>query len=120
MGNKQRGIIDLVADGATYQLHFTANAMCELEAKAGDVAITEFMAKLQADQVSGRVRMSDLRLLIWAGLTEHHPGLTLQDAGRIIGEIGGMGAAMAHIDQGLAAASGPAGGDGGNGAAAAV
>lgn len=118
MGNKVRGQIDLQAGDKAYTLQFTANAMCELEAKAG-LSISEFMANLQAAQASGRVKMLDLRLLIWAGLTENHPELTLKQAGQIINDLGGMAPAMAVLGEGLAAASG-GDGDQGNAPATAV
>lgn len=96
MGNKTRGICDIDVGGAALRLHFTANAMCELEDKANK-GFLEFMADFQAASEAGKMRLSDVRLMFWAGLIEHQPETTIKDAGRIITDLGGIEPAMEQL-----------------------
>ena len=57
--------IDL-ADGKTYKVVFTTNAFVEME-------------KVDA---SGPIGYN--RALLWAGMREYHPALTLEDVGRLM------------------------------------
>jgi len=88
MGNTVRGIVDVEAGGKTVRLQFTANAICDFEDRE-KIGFVEFLAKLDADGASGRIRLSDMRKLIWSGMTEHQPDATLRDAGIIIDTLGG-------------------------------
>lgn len=122
MANKELGQIELQVGEKTYLLQFTANAMCNLESRLpADTGSQEFLAALDSKARTGRARMTDLRLLIWAGLTENHPEITEAAAGQIITAIGGIAPTMQKMGEALGAASPDAvAGDAGNVAAAAV
>ena len=73
------------------------------------------MAEL-AERLEGQPSMRDLRALMWAGLQLHHPGTTLETAGRVfptqtMGEAIGraMTAAFGEAGDGGAAEAGEAG-----------
>lgn len=119
-GNKTRGIIELPVGDATYTMQFNTNAMCALESRLADnQGIQEFLAELQAKAQAGKAKFSDIRLLMWAGLTIHHPDLTEADVGQIIDDLGGQQNALAKLGEGLGAASGGGGKGAGKAAAAA-
>ncbi|HCO90501.1 MAG TPA: hypothetical protein DIT40_05965 [Alphaproteobacteria bacterium] len=96
MGNQIKGRVDFECGAVTYSLQFTANGLCELESEAGCSAIV-FLKKL--DAAGEDLNFSDIRLLFWAGLQEHHPDLTLRDAGRVITDLGGLEPAMTLVEQ---------------------
>jgi hypothetical protein len=100
MANTQRGHVTLEADGETYRLAFTTNAMCELEDAAGQPLGRIVESLNDPDNPPG---MKTLRLLLWAALIEHHDGLTVKDAGGICDAIG-MAKVGDVIGQALSAA----------------
>lgn len=59
--------------GRDYPLRYSVNALCCLEEKTG----------ISLDALHGRP-LSCLRGLLWCGLTETDPGLTLDQAGEMI------------------------------------
>lgn len=63
----------LTLNGREYPLRFTVNALCRLEEKTG---------KSLEDMRSGQ--MSCLRGLLWCGLAEGAPEMTLEQAGDLI------------------------------------
>lgn len=100
MGNQVKGIVDLRAGEDTYRLHYTTNAICELEDVAG-MGIAEFMAqRLSGDKVG----VKDFRLMVWAGLIEHHADVDLKKAGQIIDQAGGMAAVSSVFEKAFASA----------------
>jgi len=84
MSNPTRGSVTFEADGKTYTLHYSTNALCELESLAGESVMR--IAAQMAD--SDGVRLGMVRNLIWAGLRDHHPEVTVEDAGRIMDALG--------------------------------
>ena len=70
-------------DPETYRLRFTWNAAAEFEAAAGKT-ITETLLHLEQELFSART----LRAMLWAGLREYHPKVSLEDAGRLIDRAG--------------------------------
>ncbi|WP_136441634.1 GTA-gp10 family protein [Pacificoceanicola onchidii] len=92
MSNPIRGKIDFDVDGETYSLQYTANGMCELEDAVGCTAMA-FLNKLES---AGEANLSfkDIRLLFWAGLQEHHPNMSVREAGALMTKAGGIAAAM--------------------------
>lgn len=119
MGNATRGIVTVTdADGTPFKLQFSANAMCEIE-DAKKCGILQFVG--QMEKAGDGVLMTDLRLLVWAALQEHHEGATVRDAGRLITAMGGLGPAVEVIAAMVSAAFPDASeGEAGNGTAAAV
>jgi hypothetical protein len=87
MANSQKGQVSFQADGETYLLEMTPNAYCELEDEAGMDTLS-FVSKIQAAVAGGKISFKDLRLLMWAALTEHHEGLTTKDAGDVMKAVG--------------------------------
>jgi hypothetical protein len=79
---KAKGEVSVEADGKTYTLVFSINALCELEDKLG-----ASVSDIAALSTNGK-RFGTIRTVFWAGLQEHHPDLTLKDAGRIITAMG--------------------------------
>jgi hypothetical protein len=77
-----RGELQLHADGDTYRLVFDVNTFCTLEEHLKRPAM-EAIVELQEAPT-----LTMLRAVIWAALQEHHEGLDLKDAGRIIGNAG--------------------------------
>lgn len=61
--------------GREYRLRYSVNSLCELEDRAG----------MPIDRLMNR-QFSATRLLLWAGLSECQPELTVRDVGAIIGE----------------------------------
>jgi len=83
MANEARGERVLEAGGKRYIIKFSANALAELESALG-IPILAMADKFTA----GNAGIRELRALLWAGLTESQPGMTLLDAGRLIDEAG--------------------------------
>lgn len=82
MANRQRGEVGFEADGQSYTLAFSINALCELE-DAMKMEIENIGEKFDG----GTVSMRDLRLMVWAGLSDHHD-VDLKEAGRITQAVG--------------------------------
>jgi hypothetical protein len=115
MANPHRGEVSFEANGKIWTLRYSANALCALEAEL-DRGILDIAAEMQswgpplgadgkpldetADQVAARarrVRLSFVRALFWAGLTEDAPHLTLAHAGDLMTEIGGLQVAVSLV-----------------------
>lgn len=84
MANPHRGEVGFDADGKEWLLRYSTNALCTLEDDL-DISTGELVEKMQ--QPSG-VRMSTLRAVFWAGLQDHHPEVTKEQAGDLMTEIG--------------------------------
>lgn len=78
MANKQKGE---VAFGPDHKLVLDWNALCDAEEAIG--------SKLPTLLQSGDIGVKDMRVIIWAGLQHHHPGMTIKDAGELMGLVGG-------------------------------
>lgn len=100
MGNKTRGVFEAQAGGERVRFQFTANAMCELEDRV-DKGFLEFLEQFEKNAQAGTMRMGDVRLLVWAGLVEHQPTLTIADAGHVITHLGGIDKAMEIMQDAL-------------------
>lgn len=87
MGNAKRGEFAFTVNDERYTLQFTLNGFCELEEVTGETT-TAFMARLdQKDRAD--MSFKDVRRLFWAGLVEHHEGITEREAGRLVTALGG-------------------------------
>jgi len=84
MSTSVRGEVQFAAAGQTFTLVYTTNALCRLEEHlgAGVGAIAGMVGDL------AKVRLLDIRTLLWAGLQEHHPMLDTAAVGRIMDAIG--------------------------------
>ena len=83
----------LTLNGRDYPLSFSINALCCLEEKTG-LSLT----KLQSAQ------LSCLRGLLWCGLMEANPGLTLEGAGEMLDAHLRAGGQLQAVADSLAAA----------------
>ncbi len=104
MGNPLRGEVSLEAAGKTYTMHMSVNALCVLEGEIGKTA-PEIFAEL--DTRREKVSVTRIRAILWAALTDHHPELTQKEAGKIIGEAGGIVTVLGKLAEAIAAAFPP-------------
>lgn len=88
MANKNKGEVALKAGEKEYILRFSANALCDLESSTGKTIMQIMDGVKNIENLS----MTTVRAMLWAGLKEHHPEVTIMDAGNIIGEISMLGA----------------------------
>ena len=72
--------------GLPLVLHYTINSLCAMEARA-DKPLDKLMNH----------HFSATRLLLWAGLWRNYPGLTVWDAGELIGEHLQRGGALEDV-----------------------
>lgn len=98
MANTEKGEVGFEALGESWILRFSTNALCEIEDATGRSAIA--LANSLDDE--DNVKMSDIRLMFWAGLTENHDEVDLKTAGKIIDNLGPQ--AGVYIGQALLAA----------------
>ena len=84
MTNRFKGEVPLQCGDIVYTLRFSANALCELEDALG-MGINKIVASM-ADPDT--MRMKTMMTVVWAGLRERHPDITLAQAGEIITDIG--------------------------------
>lgn len=94
MANGFKGEVSLQHEGETYEMVLDFNALCDFEGETGKNALTA----LQGFE-DGNINASDMRALMWAGLRQKHPEITLREAGEILGSNAGA------IEQAAAAAA---------------
>lgn len=93
MANREKGEVSLVIDGQAFTLVLNTNAMAEIEDQLSRLEGKDrnwdfFSARLMDPKKAG---VRDVRLLMWGMTREHHPQVTLADAGRMVDRAGGMG-----------------------------
>lgn len=100
MGNPHKGEVTFEAGGATYTMRLSVDALCSLE------EITGKSIMVLAEELSDpeRMTLSRVRQVMAASLREHHPDLSLQDAGELIIAAGGLTAMVGKIGEAFAAA----------------
>ncbi len=86
MANPHKGEVSLVAEGKTYTLKYSVDAICRLEETTGK-NLTALMVEM-AD--ASRMSLSMTRHMVHAALFEHHPEVSLKEAGEIMAGSGGM------------------------------
>lgn len=84
MANPHRGSVALQAGDRAYMISFSINALCELE-DALDKPVSEIVTAIQDPE---KVRLGGVRMLLWAGLRDHHPEVTVAEAGEIATDAG--------------------------------
>lgn len=90
MANKIKGEVALMHGGKSYTLVLDFNALADFEAEAG---VANALVSLQN---IAAMSATHTRALFWAGLKQHHPEITLADAGAILSaNLDKMGEAMA-------------------------
>ncbi len=81
--NPHKGEIDFQVGNRSYKIIFTTNAICQMETELG-----MSMMKIGSKMATGDVALNDLRVMLWAGLSEFHPEITIKNAGEIIDYLG--------------------------------
>ena len=81
MANGFKGEIGLTYEGQSYTMLLDFNALCDFEGETGKNALIELEG-----MEAGNLSASDTRALMWAGLRQCHPDMTLQLAGSILSE----------------------------------
>lgn len=84
MANPHRGSVALQAGDRAYTLSFSVNAICDLEAEV-DKPVAEIIAAIQDPK---QLRLSTVRVLVWAALRDHHEEVTIKEAGVITTDAG--------------------------------
>ena len=78
-----RGAVTLAHGDETYTMRFSINALCAFEEHVGKSLMQVFSEGEKAE-----LSVTMIRSLVWAGLTEDKPDLTLKEAGEIIQNVG--------------------------------
>lgn len=84
MANPHKGEVDLAVGETTYTLRMSMNQIAQLE-QILDKSVNEISVLLSD---AGNVRVWLWRATLWAALQSNHKGVTLEDAGDILGEAG--------------------------------
>lgn len=83
MTNPVKGEVTFDAHGKTYTFKLGTNAQVMLESKTG-VPMAKWFGEKEKESFS----ITDFRMLFHAGLYRQHPGITEDDVGDLIDEIG--------------------------------
>jgi hypothetical protein len=75
MANVIKGEVAFEVEGRAYKLVLDFNALCEVE---------DVLGKGEMDLA----RPKAIRAIFWASLLRHHPDVTVQEAGDLIGALG--------------------------------
>jgi len=68
--------VEFEAGGKLYKLRYDFNAIADLEQRAGAGVVKLFNEE--------QIGFNTIRMLVWAGLKWSNPGLTVEDAGRVV------------------------------------
>lgn len=98
--NPHRGSVEFEIEGKTYTLRYSINAICVLEERAGRTLLQ--LAEDLKDITT--LRMATIRDVLYAGLIEHHPEITVAAAGELIIAAGGAIKVVAKFSDAMAAA----------------
>lgn len=84
--NPHKGEVVFDAGGQAYTMRFSIDAICALEEETGKGVV------LLSEELSdpAKLRMSLVRQVVWAGLRDAHPELTVKQAGELIASSGGL------------------------------
>jgi len=86
MANPHKGEVAFEADGISYVLRFSIDAICQLEELTGKGIVT-LIGELQDPE---KMSLSLARQVLWAGLQEQQPHIGVKEAGELITAAGGM------------------------------
>jgi len=101
MTNPLRGELEL--PGVGRRLRFTTNAICAVEART-KTNLAAILVDLDAGQVPDFLT---LRVMIWAGLLDTSPEVSIDDAGTVVDTLGYV-EALKLVSKAISAAHGPA------------
>ena len=96
--SKQRGeVIIRTEDGKEYTVRFSVEALCHLEETFGKSFIEIARELNDVNKLSVTV----MRKVLWAGLIEYQPNMTLKEAGELIVPLGGGMKVLSLLEEGL-------------------
>lgn len=100
MANSHKGEVELKAGDEVYILRYSIDAICSLEDRLdkGFPAIAAEMSNATT------MRLSSVRQVLLAGLQEHHPHMTLKQAGELLVNAGGAMVVLGKVNEAFAAA----------------
>lgn len=78
-----RGQVTLVVGQNQYRLQYDWNAVADFEQELGEPYLPLFQRMFD-----GQFGARELRAFLWAGLREHHPDITLRQAGTMLDAAG--------------------------------
>lgn len=103
MANRDKGEVEIAINGQAYTLVLDIDAMIDIEERLStpdrEVTFQEVMVKADA----GSVRYT--RAFFWALLRRYHRAVTLEQAGHLLMEAGGIQAVMRTLAPALTAAT---------------
>lgn len=100
MANPHKGEVELKAGDETYILRYSIDAICALEKRMGK----SFPVIAGDMNDPEKFTVGLVREVLYAGLEENHPELSLKDAGELIIAAGGLVGVMQVVSEGFAAA----------------
>lgn len=83
----------LEADGKSFTLNLSVNAMCQIEEKMG-MGFPRILNDLSQPE---NIKINTVRLIFWGCFIDHHPEVTLEQAGEIMLASGGFAFAIETI-----------------------
>lgn len=100
MANPHKGAVELNAGDQTYVLRYSIDAICSLEDRL-DKGFPAIVAEMSSPST---MRLSAVREVLLAGLQEHHPEITIKQAGELIITAGGAIVVLGKVNEAFAAA----------------
>lgn len=89
MANREKGEVDLEIGGRVYTMVLNVNAMCELETLMSTSVRTVTCEEVLVRAVKQHSAVA-FRAMFWACLREYHKEVTLEQAGRLMEDAGGV------------------------------
>lgn len=91
--------IKFEAQGKTYSVSMSANALCLMEeAFGGEQGFHNILAGMADPE---KITMTKMRKLFWSSLTDSQPEITEKEAGELIVGIGGLAPALELVSRAL-------------------
>ncbi len=84
MANPHKGEVDFVVAGKKYVLRFTTNSIVTAEEEFGQ----PFLQMCSELQDEDKQTIGTFRRVLWVGLLQHHPKITLAQCGDLMDEFG--------------------------------
>lgn len=100
MANPHKGEVELVAGEERYTLRFSIDAICSLESSTGK-GLPALIGEISDPDTMSVARLRDMLL---AALAEHHPDITLKQAGELIVPAGGFIKVFEKVSEAIAVA----------------
>jgi len=100
MANPNKGEVELKAGDKVYVLRYSIDAICAIEEKLGK----NFLRVVAEMQNPATMTVTMMREVLHAGLAEHHPEVTLKEAGELLVAAGGVVGAMKKVNAAFGAA----------------